>query len=93
MNVQKKSSLEKEFLTVHYTPNCEASIPSPNIPEPNPEIPSPKIPNPEPVPKPKNGTVSDDMPKEVYTCKFCGKSFDTKEDLELHIRTQHKSSK
>ena len=92
MNVQKKSSSRKKFLTAHYSPRYEASIPPPSIPEPNPETP-PQIPNPEPVPKPKDTTINDDVPTEIYTCKFCGKTFDTKEELELHIKTQHKSSK
>jgi hypothetical protein len=79
-------------LTDSHSPNFEASIPSPSIPEPNPQTQS-KIPNPEPVPKPKNTTISDNKPTEIYTCKFCGKTFYAKEDLELHIKTQHNSSK
>ena len=72
----------------------EPSVPPPpNIPEPKPEMPPTKIPNSEPVPKPKDTTVSNEMPTETYTCKICGKTFNTQEELALHTETAHKSPK
>jgi len=83
----------KKMILNYNTQGHHASTPPPpNIPEPRPEMPPPQIPNPEPTPKPKGETISGDK-LEAYKCKICGKTFDSKDELELHIKTDHKSRK
>lgn len=54
------------------------------IPEPHPEKTPPNIPIPG---EPSGGEVS------LFICKICGKHYDSKEEFELHMKMDHKSSK
>jgi hypothetical protein len=61
--------------------------PPPNIPQPNPERSPPLNPNPEETPTSAGSST------ENYVCQICKKSFNSKDELELHIETDHKTRK
>ncbi len=78
-----KTNVPSKKDSIKSTTNKKSVNPLP-IPEPHPEKMPPKIPIPG---EPSSGEVS------VFICKICGKHYDSKEELELHIKTDHKSSK
>jgi hypothetical protein len=66
----------------------QESVPPPsNIPLPNPERPQPR------TPVPENAQASASEDKGKYVCQKCKKSFNSKDELELHIETAHKARK
>jgi hypothetical protein len=63
------------------TVNKERSMPPlPKVPEPHPEKPPPNIPIP-----------GDNVLEGVgsFVCKKCGKTFNSKNELKLHMQTDH----
>lgn len=54
----------------------------PNKPE-HPERPPPNI------PIPGEPTAAGETHKHEYKCKECGKIFNSKKELEIHVKTEH----
>ncbi len=80
--------------TVHELSSYQGNMPPPpNIPAPRPERPPPEIPNPEPEPQPEEKTKVGGDVAEAFKCQKCGKTFNSKDELDLHIETDHKSRK
>jgi hypothetical protein len=62
----------------------EASMPPPpNIPQPHPERPPPNVPIP--------GEPTAGNSEVAYTCPVCKKVFNSEDELQLHMETDHKS--
>jgi hypothetical protein len=60
--------------------------PMPNNPE-HPETPPSKI------PIPGEPTAAGKMHTHEYKCKICGKVFNSKKELSLHMKTEHAKTK
>ncbi len=79
--MDKSNVSYKKYLRNTQKKTNESPLP---IPQPHPEKPPPNVPIPGEA---SSGEVS------VFICKICGKHYDSKEELELHMKTDHKSSK
>ena len=64
----------------------EKSVPPlPKIPEPHPERPPPNVPIP--------GEPSGGGETGAFVCKICGKSFNSKNELKLHMKMDRPTEK
>ncbi len=64
-------------------PGPEISSETNELIPPSPDVKNP-LPNHEPIEK---------METETFICPVCGKSFDTKDDLDLHMAKSHGQTK
>ncbi|HLN45979.1 MAG: C2H2-type zinc finger protein [Chloroflexota bacterium] len=60
-------------------------LPLLSLPGPSPNTPLPKVPIP--------GEVGVAGEREAFKCKTCGAIFNSKEELDLHMKTDHPNNK